>query len=87
MKKVVVDLDKCSGCRTCEIACAYHHTGQFSRKGGSIYVGAKDDLGSFGVLIYDERRGKNSPCDLCAGEAKPLCVKYCHRGAIQIGYS
>ena len=87
MKKVVINPKRCSGCRTCEVACAFHHTGQFSRIGGSISVGAEDDLGRAEVVISYERRGRTSPCDLCAGETKPLCVNYCHRGAIRIGYS
>jgi Fe-S-cluster-containing hydrogenase component 2 len=67
----------CYGCRACELACSFHHLGVFSPGGGAIRV------------RKDNRTGKiewtrSTQCDLCMGEAGPLCMKYCFYGALTL---
>jgi Fe-S-cluster-containing hydrogenase component 2 len=43
LKKIKVELDKCSGCRVCEIVCSYVHTKSFRPFASRITV-LKDDV-------------------------------------------
>jgi len=37
-KRIVIDIDKCVGCRLCEIACSLHHTGSVNPQKSRIRV-------------------------------------------------
>lgn len=37
-KMLVLDTDRCIGCALCEMACSFHHTGEFSRSRSRIKV-------------------------------------------------
>ena len=68
--RIAVDKERCSGCHVCELICSFHHAQAFSH-----------DLSSIQVLV-NNRTGEiqwsvDSSCDLCKGEEKPLCVRYC----------
>lgn len=60
----------CCGCRTCEIACSFHHGGVFSPELSSIRV--ENDFQNGAV-----RWSVDATCDFCEGENEPLCVTYC----------
>ena len=77
MEKLVVDPNLCTGCRSCEVICTYHHTGAFGRKASSIRVKRDEEKGVFDIAIA--KNGEYA-CDLCGGD--PLCIKYCAVGAI-----
>ncbi|MFH1490199.1 MAG: hypothetical protein ABII06_14945 [Pseudomonadota bacterium] len=76
--KISGDIQKCYGCRTCELACSFHHEGVFALSLSSIKISRSNLTGKMGWKI-------DSTCDSCVGEDQPLCVKYCAYGAINQG--
>ena len=74
--KIVRNAEACYGCRTCELACSFHHERVFSPELSSIRVSRNNRTGKIGWSI-------NSTCDSCQRETKPLCVRYCAYGALQ----
>jgi len=69
--------EKCYGCRSCELACSFHHLGVFSPGGGSIRAFKNQETGE----IYWER---DATCDLCRGEERPWCVRFCSYEALDV---
>jgi Fe-S-cluster-containing hydrogenase component 2 len=63
---------KCQGCRICEAACGFHHSGhiEFNPVKSSTHISRDNDTAVISMSV-------DSTCDLCAGEDVPLCVKYC----------
>ena len=76
--QVVMDTESCYGCRTCELACSFHHRRVFSPDLSSIRVARNNRTGKIEFSI-------DSSCDFCKGEARPLCVEYCFYGALKAG--
>jgi Fe-S-cluster-containing dehydrogenase component len=74
---LTVDVDLCNGCRTCELACSFHHSGLMSPALSSLQVRRSNRTAAIRWLVLPT-------CDLCTGEEQPLCDKYCSCGAIQI---
>jgi Fe-S-cluster-containing hydrogenase component 2 len=68
---------KCYGCRSCELACSFHHKRAFSPGGGSIQVSKNHGNGNI-------RWMRDASCDLCENEEKPLCVRFCSYQALQM---
>jgi len=88
MSKLVVDSEKCTGCRSCEIACSYHHSKTFNPNIASLHIHFVEKKGEITVILYkdlkQEEKKSRIPCDGCFNEPKPLCVKYCVSGAITV---
>lgn len=74
---IIRDAGKCYGCRTCELACSYHHAKIFSPAYSSIEVDSDMRSGTITWCI-------SKTCDGCAGEPEALCVKYCAYKALKI---
>lgn len=68
---ITVDVSKCTGCRRCETACAFHHTGKVDRKLARIKV----------INIYE--KGIDGPV-VCSQCEERFCTE-CPEGAIDIG--
>ncbi|MEM2840750.1 MAG: hypothetical protein QXN62_04215 [Candidatus Bathyarchaeia archaeon] len=74
--KLLFKDERCTGCRSCEIACSYHLSRKFQPSKSKIRV------------VWDSCRGEmkifmGTGCDLCRNEKEgPLCVKYCAPRAI-----
>jgi anaerobic carbon-monoxide dehydrogenase iron sulfur subunit len=76
MDVLQIDTKLCNGCRICELACSFHHTGLFAPEKSSIEA-LNDYLnGEIKIIV-------SSACDLCEKEDEPLCVKYCFTGALK----
>ena len=73
-----VDTQKCSGCRTCELACSFHHTAAFAPASSSIRIGRSNETAEMDWRLEPS-------CDLCAAEPELLCVRYCQYDAITTG--
>ena len=73
---IVVDIRACTGCKICELACSFHHKGVFSPEASSIKVSRDNQNGEI-------RLSRDSTCDFCKGETRPLCVEYCVYGALR----
>ncbi len=72
-----MDISKCTGCRSCEIACSFHHHKNFGLINSSIKV------------FRDNKNGKikyffTNTCDLCKNEQNPLCVETCASHALYL---
>jgi Fe-S-cluster-containing hydrogenase component 2 len=70
-------MDKCGGCRTCELACGYHHEGVFRPAMSSIRIVEKEGEPGYAVMLEEETTGSTKACDGCEGLDVPLCVEYC----------
>ena len=73
---IKVNSKACYGCRSCELACSFHHQKLFSPELSSIKVLTSMRTGDIKWSI-------DSTCDSCEGEEQPLCVKYCLYGALK----
>jgi Fe-S-cluster-containing hydrogenase component 2 len=71
------DMPSCGGCRTCELACSFHHTGEFVPAVSSLKVLEKGEGPGYFVLLKEQREGESFACDGCKGLDIPLCVEYC----------
>jgi carbon-monoxide dehydrogenase iron sulfur subunit len=70
--------ERCYGCRTCELACSFHHSGLFSPERSSIRAMKNNHTG---VITWR----MDESCDLCEGEDRLFCVHYCSYGALRAG--
>jgi Fe-S-cluster-containing dehydrogenase component len=60
---IVIDMDACYGCRTCQLACGSHHTGEFDPDKSSIRVNRDYRTGVVTLAIdpaYDAYRARKS---------------------------
>ena len=69
----VVKLDRCTECRTCEIACSFHHAGCFDPTKSSIRAKIDKNTAAVSITLY-------STCDGCSNEEEPMCSLFCPRG-------
>lgn len=67
---ILFDPHKCIGCRTCMLACSFHHEGEFNPSLSRITTLWMKDLGRFITVT----------CRQCED---PLCVQACPRHAIK----
>ena len=75
----VKNLKACTGCLRCELACSFHHTGEFSRSHSSIRV-RKPLLNHetpAQVTVLTARQGTRPHCDFCRGQQIPFCIRFC----------
>jgi benzoyl-CoA reductase subunit BamC len=124
IKTIRIDVDKCNGCRACEVVCsAFHAAPRYSSNNTArarirvihdplrdlyvpVYAGdyvvaecAGRDKYTIDGKEYDEcafcrsscpsrdffkepDSGLPLKCDMCEGEEKPLCVKWCINDAL-----
>jgi Fe-S-cluster-containing hydrogenase component 2 len=75
--KIIRNNHLCYACKTCQLACSFHHTKAFWPDQSSIAVFRNPQDGTIKWRI-------KSTCDKCIDEEEPLCVKYCMYGALQI---
>ncbi len=73
-KHIEVRMEKCTGCRLCELACSVIKTGQFNPRDSRIKVRLVDIPEIPVPLVLDT-------CDYCSGN--PVCVRFCLPKAIE----
>jgi ferredoxin len=73
-----VALDRCTGCRACELVCSFRATGTFWPQASAIQVAQlyQDPGVRFDLTVDPES------CDLCAGEPVPRCLEACPRSVL-----
>jgi Fe-S-cluster-containing dehydrogenase component len=71
------DMPSCGGCRTCEMACSYHHRGEFAPALSSLKIQEKAEGPGYLVLLKKTADETGPACDGCRGLKTPLCVDYC----------
>lgn len=78
MESKLVHFDnKCYGCKTCELICSFHRTGEFKPSASSISI-IRDHVNGIWEWIL------NDTCDMCKNEREILCIKFCKYEAIKI---
>jgi anaerobic carbon-monoxide dehydrogenase iron sulfur subunit len=75
--RISVDLEKCCACRSCELACSFHHQRKFDPSRSSIKVRREDGEGTLEISVI-------STCDGCPGDKPPWCVRFCSSGCLQL---
>jgi benzoyl-CoA reductase subunit BamC len=99
IKTIKIDVDKCNGCRACELICsAFHAEPKYSSNNPArarIRV-ISEPLTDIYVPVYAgdyapaECAGRDKytidglKCDTCEGEDEPLCVKWCLSDALTL---
>ena len=74
---MLFDMPSCGGCSTCELACSFHHTGEFDPKASSLKIVEKEDGPGYYVMLVDNKTGESMACDACKDRDIPLCVEHC----------
>ncbi len=69
-KALSMNLEKCTGCRACELACSFKHHQEFNPAKSAIQVSIYAEKASFVPLT-------------CLQCAVPLCKEVCPTGALQ----
>jgi len=76
---VIFKMASCGGCRTCEIACSFKHTGEFKPTVSSIRILDREDELGFCVRLIESSTEKSIACDGCVNLDEPLCLQYCEK--------
>ncbi len=71
------DMPSCGGCRTCEMVCSFHHTGEYNPSLSSIKILEKENEAGFIVLLLEEKSTGGFACDRCQELDQPLCLQVC----------
>ena len=70
-KMLIVDSDRCTGCRVCELACSMARTGEYNPSNSCIKVLRNAEL-NVNIPVINVR------CDFCG-----KCVEWCFQEAIR----
>jgi carbon-monoxide dehydrogenase iron sulfur subunit len=71
---IIINLDKCTGCRTCELICSFTHNNSINPRKARIYI------------YKNERNGIDTPI-ICLHCDEPQCAEACPNDAIVINPS
>jgi Fe-S-cluster-containing dehydrogenase component len=74
---MIFEMPACGGCRTCEMACSFHHTGEFNPTVSSIKIVEREGQDGFYVHLWEKPDGPALVCDGCKKLNVPLCTQYC----------
>jgi Fe-S-cluster-containing dehydrogenase component len=71
------EMPSCGGCRTCEMACSFKHTGWYQPSISSLTIGERENASGFTVSLAERKLRGQLPCDGCAEMSVPLCMQFC----------
>jgi len=74
-RRLFMNIAQCTGCRSCEVMCSFHHCGGFNPNLSSIIVTRNDIEGTVNYKFL-------TSCDLCEGLPIPACVAACSPHAL-----
>jgi Fe-S-cluster-containing dehydrogenase component len=74
---IIFDMPECGGCRTCEMACSFHHTKKFTPSISSLKVIDKEEGPGYRVVLVAKKIHERIACDGCKDLNVPLCVAHC----------
>jgi Fe-S-cluster-containing hydrogenase component 2 len=76
---MIFEMTNCGGCRTCEIACSYRHSGLFKPSASSLrIIKNKKESGYLVELLESDGYGRYS-CDGCMEYDEAFCLQVCHQ--------
>ncbi|HSR09847.1 MAG TPA: hypothetical protein VLS90_00275 [Thermodesulfobacteriota bacterium] len=75
----IFEMPDCGGCRSCELACSFHHVGEFKPSVSSIQILENERGSPYNVGIVARADKEAMPCDDCKDLEEPLCVQYCRK--------
>jgi Fe-S-cluster-containing hydrogenase component 2 len=75
--------DSCVFCRSCELACSYHHLGVFQPGRASVQMQRDSDTGLIARRRLLEPEDEHLACDECEREDERMCEKYCSRPTVR----
>lgn len=78
---MIFEMPSCGGCKTCEMACAYKHCGEFKPEISSIQILEKENELGYLVLIIEDAVNERKACDNCNEQEVPMCVQFCEKSA------
>ncbi len=76
------EMPLCGGCRTCEMACSFHHKDEFNPVVASIKIINAEGKVPFRVWLSggpEKLTPEEIPCDGCKEVEEPLCVQFCRK--------
>lgn len=77
---MVFDMPDCGGCRTCELACSFHHKKVFNPVYSSIKIQDKNDFKGYKIIFVENNEGIT--CDGCKGCMGRACLDVCEKKEI-----
>lgn len=69
---MIFEMPMCNGCRTCEMACSFKHSGEFNPSMSAIKVSDKGEGRGFSISLAEVSGGDNFVCVACRE-----CTQYC----------
>ena len=76
-EKNLFETQACTGCRSCEMACSFHHRQVFSPSIASIKIKDQPKQLGFAISLVSQKEDQHLSCDNCDGLDERFCVKYC----------
>lgn len=70
-------MPSCGGCRTCELACSFHHRKVFNPALSSLKVKECRDGDGYEIELLEKDGDSDLACDGCRGLETPLCLLHC----------
>ncbi len=77
VNKISFETKTCAGCRSCELACSFHHRKVFQPSISSIVIKNTPKKLGFSAILYKETAEGHIGCDRCKGLPSPMCVQSC----------
>ena len=88
MDRLVIDRKKCTGCKSCELACSFHHEKKYHPRRASLRIHSMEKEGDISISLFKDltklERQNRFPCDMCVDESEPQCVAFCVPEAITV---
>ena len=79
MKRILVDAEKCAGCRYCEMVCSFHHEGVFSPSLSRVTV-IKEDMHGLDYPVLCRQCETCPSVEACPSEA----FRKTERGTVEV---
>ena len=76
---MIFNFPNCDGCKNCELACSFYHSGEFNPSNSSIKIIENKDKHKGGFLInfLENKDEFVFQCDGCLKTKESLCLQYC----------
>lgn len=76
---MIFEMPGCGGCKTCMLACSYHHRSIFNPSISSLIVHENTKEKGYFIELVEKDTGLRVKCDGCKDLKVPLCIEYCEK--------